>query len=1740
MAQVDALKMVEHVRTRLVDLAVAENYMRDSKISDAARKVWEGSGAEGGLVSELWVEGAFAGERSTDSLQSLSSEGLFPGDLCRHLHERGVFPSDRLLYGHQAEAVRRSSGNASGGKPSLVITAGTGLGKTEAFLLPMLADLWTAPNRRQNAGIRGLILYPMNALVVDQVDRIYRWLRGQQRLTVFHFTSATPENSKRANQIGEAKWEPCRMRTRKEARGREDHDGNEISAKCAGPVPDIVITNYSMLEYMLCRPQDSPFFGPDLRCIILDEAHLYTGTLAAEIMMLLRRVRERCEVSAHQILQIATSATLGGNNEDLLCFASSLFSDDRRNTSIIRGRPVCSDLGHRESPPPQNHDLGKIGKYADAPVETFSGENELLRDSGQAVSNLSQMMTHLISEKANEDARAQYGCVPAKFLYACMREAPLARALVRILWEQRSNVLSIESLAGRLLGGRSVDKQNAAIAILRLGAAARLEPEDLPLIPHRLHFLVRAPEGLSVCLNPGCSGPESRKVSPIGCLQPITDRCRYCGNILLPVHRCDNCGDWALAAHENQETSSVEPGYYAETPSKRTFYLLAQPKGLELEEVVVDPQAGEIHGHGAEGVSLWRAPREKAESPSQRCPTCESSWAVPEEQEHQPERKRTCRALIGGGFFALSVAAETMLHDLPPLSDISRHWKPAQGRRLLAFSDSRALAARLGPLLTQQHETQVIRAAIARCVHGLLNSCTLADLYQEEIRDLEAKLASSGLAPDRKRYFEGELGRKRGALAQSKDGTPFVEFADRLGDESELAELLNRELEAAGEHRADSYAQQDWRQNKEEVRKRSQALLAKELQYPGKRKPSVESAGLIEIIYPGVAELKLPSVLEERLPENVRAMISPIWPDLMTLLLDTMRLEGCVDWTKQTDARKWMGESPLPARWMTKNTRGWNAGAFVGATGRQLRRVFARNVLQTAGCSEKHLDELPEQLLSGAFEQLYRLGKSSGQPFTWLCVEEHHQTGPEEAHRAIKILLDQLSVRSPARLFRCEATKTVWSSSGLGWAPIEGCRGTLRTVTPEELDKDPRWGRARREFRDSEILRIGLWAEEHSAQLSPEENRRLQDLFKSGIRNVLSSTTTMELGIDIGGLNGVLLGNVPPGPANHRQRAGRAGRRSDGSAVVVTYSRGSEYDRDVFHRFGDFLGRELRKPTIFWGRDRIIRRHLHAVLLSEFIRFRQPEKTGAMDAFGRMGKFCGISDLPLWRNTSARPELPGQTTDMASEFFRFLDRAVEMNDVRNHLNTLSSGTALEGECAPDKWPEFVRAAKSAFSAAFEEWKRDAIQLQQAWREIPERPSADQTSREMAKANAIRYMLRALCQMTVIEWFADRRFLPRYGFPINLQSLTIRKVAEDNNDKSEPDERYRLERSSLLALSEYVPESRILVGGHIARSRGLRKHWTDNNINEALGLQYFSLQCSEEHVYLSQDTKKPCLICGSKPIRSEHLVFPRFGYTTAGWDPPVLGVSPERIGEQTVCPVAFAEAGDEQLVLENFAGFEGARVRYREEALLLVRNSGRNRQGFAICTRCGFAMSETSRGDGRMGLPKLFEKHASVFSAKEDRPCWVRAEQGAPVLRNRVLAARELTDMLLLEWPSAASSGCNGVYSFGRALMLSAARLLELDQRELGMEVMPLNDPAMGIVIYDTAPGGAGHCQEIIELGKRWIDGSVQILKGDESHNARCTKACLDCILDFSVQHAASRLDRKAALELAEGALLRCS
>ena len=284
--------------------------------------------------------------------------------------------------------------------------------------------------------MRCLILYPMNALVNDQVERLHAWLHGQDRIRLFHFTSETPEDTGKANQMGIPRYDASRCRTRRQARGLETIEGKKIPVEERGPRPDIVVTNYSMLEYMLCRPQDQCFFGPELRTVILDEAHLYTGTLAAEIALLLRRLYLRCGVNADNVLQIATSATLGGTTDELVAFATDLFTKGKHLVRALVGertRPPLAEVVPPTTVPTVEQLAGESWLTSATLQPDADGRNQFIRHA-EACQHLAARLPALTAAalSSGEDR-------PAVLLADTLEHAPLIHRLQELLFFTRED-----------------------------------------------------------------------------------------------------------------------------------------------------------------------------------------------------------------------------------------------------------------------------------------------------------------------------------------------------------------------------------------------------------------------------------------------------------------------------------------------------------------------------------------------------------------------------------------------------------------------------------------------------------------------------------------------------------------------------------------------------------------------------------------------------------------------------------------------------------------------------------------------------------------------------------------------------------------------------------------------------------------------------------------------------------------------------------------------------------------------------------------------------------------------------------------------------------------------------------------------------------------------------------------------------------------------------------------------------
>ena len=153
-------------------------------------------------------------------------------------------------------------------------------------------------------------------------------------------------------------------------------------------------------------------------------------------------------------------------------------------------------------------------------------------------------------------------------------------------------------------------------------------------------------------------------------------------------------------------------------------------------------------------------------------------------------------------------------------------------------------------------------------------------------------------------------------------------------------------------------------------------------------------------------------------------------------------------------------------------------------------------------------------------------------------------------------------------------------------------------------------------------------------------------------------------------------------------------------------------------------------------------------------------------------------------------------------------------------------------------------------------------------------------RGKAQANAIRYQLKLLWELTVIEALPDRRFLPRYGFPIGLQKLRVIAPDEKEKGRYREEDQYRLERSGLLAMGEYVPGSQLLAGGKLVTSRGLLKHWIGEKMDSSPGLRGRFCRCDNDHdYYWIADAADRCPICDGQPREGPcDLLFVKYGFT----------------------------------------------------------------------------------------------------------------------------------------------------------------------------------------------------------------------------------------------------------------------
>lgn len=1594
----DAIELSNNLKNRLEEIVLSNINIRNEQLQDELSKIIK---SNDGLISEILVEGSFSAKKHDDILRGISFLNKKFLDL---LDLNKVFDPNVYPFKHQYETLKIVNEMDNNNKPAIVVTAPTGSGKTESFLLPMLNDLVSNPRQENELGVRAIILYPMNALVADQNKRLFEYLKGQSNVSMFFYNSETPESKKFAN---DEFIDKCFIKTRKEARDNP---------------PDIMITNYSMLEYILARPNDFSLIGNALRTIVVDEAHLYTGTLAAEVSLLLRRVTTKAKVDNSKILYIATTATISEDIEEQQDFFSKFFNKD--NIQRVSGE--------------------KEFKEIDANINV-DNEIEQFIDISYTI------------QQSNLD------------LYNGFKEYKIFPKILKILSEkytlQFSELLKLVS--------PSIEPKTL-LNIFTIGAKARLNDNELPLLPHKLHLQVRSSQGFSVCSNHNC--PDS-KFEGIGKIHHGTFyNCTACQSPTLNLIRCSECSEHFYHGKFNDKDTLYLERFFKDDTKSGNSHILSFKESTEVIYINKDGKKCSEHDYNNKFYK------------HSVCPVCSNDEFY---------------GLSVSDQFLIPLVSETMLVNMPEIDKEVNVFLPAKGRRLLTFSDSRSEAARLGPLLTMQHETQLFRRLLVETIqsNGSKNQDNeLREYYLNEIKENELKLSNID-NPIIKQKLVEKINEVKVELSKMSSGFSIVDLVESIKKHSLVGEFFDRER--MKEQSSEEREQLSFDKNQEAIKKNIYNIIVEALITPNIKDVNLESLGLIKLTYPGIESIILSDRFNNLFNEK-QEIIDKSKQNILNQLLYIFRDYRAITSEYLSNELKDYEVSKIGlgqyVGYDAKNKNIFN----LKVTSRSSVYKFVASVLRSFEIEDS--EENIITFLEAVFETFLDVAKRDD--IRWLEYNRV-QTDDGRIVDAFRIVFFELSIEIPQILYLNTINKTIWQEAINGIVLEKHSLVELKEVTQNDLDTDPYFSRYRKMYLNpSKELSMGLWAEEHSAQLAQKENRRLQNLFIQGKRNILSATTTLEVGIDIGGLSGVLMANVPPNKANYIQRSGRAGRRTDGSSIILTYTKARHFDQNVFRNFKFYLDKPHKKLTISLEKVKIVSRHFNSLMLFKFYENHASSKDALIfDSFKKMGYFVGIYEIPKHTdNPYSKLDFEMEENSIYNKFIKFLTNYEIKDDDKKAFDEIFKHTSKVLD-----YKQLIRVFSNQVQAMTITYINSLKELYGDWN------FATNTSHK----NAVRYNIKQKHGESLIEIFSNAQVLPKYGFPIDIKTLQVINAPK----------MFELSRGSFLALSEYVPGSKILAGGMLIESKGISKHFTGENLDEAFGEKGFIYLCEKGHFFTSPYMKvHQCSMNGCKGSvkPASNYLMPEHGYITAASDKlSYKAGTPEKVGRLEIySAIHTSSENDINFTYEDFS------IIYKEKALIYGINGGNNVLGFAICTKCGYSESEIEKvNTGSYDkLPTAFKKHFSIYSESTANIC---LENSPTIWRNHNLMAKMITDAIMII-PKREIKDISLAQTLANAMQLSGAEELGIDEREINALIQEV-DGKLSILIYDNQSGGVGY---VYDLAKNrwndWIEKTKQRLFIDEKHNEECLNGCIKCVVTMNTSEP---LPRKETLDYLEGKVI---
>lgn len=1577
--------------------------------------------------------------RTGAAVDDLISGGVF------HPHMRQRIPGEIThLYGHQEEAVR-----AIHGRRTTLVSTGTGSGKTECFLYPVVSRCLELRDASEPPGVSAVLVYPMNALAEDQLGRLRGLLAGTG-ISFGMYVGKTPQYERDVAGVrlprgaSRADYHAALERARREGRGETVYPAEEVCSRemmrTAGQQPRILLTNVNQLELLLTRQQDVELFaGARLDFLVFDEAHTFSGAQGAETACLIRRLRRFVGRATDATTCIATSATIVDreNPNAARDFAARFFGVEAKQVVTV-GEAYEASLwsSPRSLPPVPAEDPNVLLDAIVAAVDHPSDPDAAVREAYRRLAS-----EELAAGDWSEALHTALGQNELVYRIEELLVAPRALSELPAL---------LQPFAGRMVHEAEI------LAWLALGAAARRDAR--PLLRPVVHGFIRGISGAVVSFaedgNPvlWLAAEDEVHASP-----PEEPKAHF------PVTTCNTCGQhYFIAFLKDFRFSKKNPEGGTATGMESVWEPLAEAQGgnrVVLVDRVVGAEDDEDALERTAPLYVCRSCGAAHPATGSRCLHCGKSaplvvlYAV-RQKEDNPGYLSSCLSCSTGGRRwgvqyrepARPVRA-TNVADVHVLAqDIIQQ---AERKRLLVFCDNRQDAAFQAGWMKDHARRFRLRALMAEALSAGHSSVGDVALYLDDRLERDAAL-SRALAP-------------------------------------EVWEVVRREG-SGGRH-------------EQERRKFLRIQVLREVTLSSKQSLGLEPWGRMKVEYEGL-DATWPWIQEQsrllRIPaETLR--------DGVAVLLDSLRRKRLLfDPERGIFSRYWMeGDQEIQAGYLpvmgapqgTKLRRDSGDDAkyvvqWLSEKGDTAVRLIARSWGVLASDIENFLESLFKALVD----------KGLLRPVTLKGSKDRALPGVTGVYQ---VDADALRMVKSHGVWRCKScrrrtTRATPKARCPGWR----CDGTLEFV-PEDPDNY-----------DLQLLDQGytlLRPEEHTAMVPHDERERLENLFKGDSEsvNTFICTPTLELGVDIGQLDSILMRNVPPLPANYWQRAGRAGRRHR-MAVNLTYCRSVSHDRAYFNDPLKLLSGRVDPPAFNLRNPLMIAKHVHAAVITrlhQYVRDRArpeaerqhiarlldeslPQQVGAYlfeNAALRTSPY-DFTPLATLIDTN-RTDIESYVADVFRQGWPVADADVTTAEVL-------------GECVRRMVPELeetVQRVRRRLRWAMEQIKRlNAVRERDGTLE-PEEDSLFRRCDALVKrlkgiARRSRREAEGYDDSNTFGVLAAEGFLPGYG----LETGSVLGTAEIPFYRTGALQ-FALPRPASVALREYVPGNLIYANGNRFVARRFHRDVDEQRIEmptfEVSTGRQAVLPTSQLGAMTGLDTTvlQTIAVCDVDLVHQSHISDDeelRFQ----------LGV--------TIFGLELGQHGGGTAYQWGTQALHHRRaVRFRQV------NVGANvaitrfqRFGYPICTVCGQSVSPLSSDRQREEFDTQHKERCGRAAAAVGFYTDVAADAlSLPACDDHVMA-----------------------YSVTEALRMAATQVLDMHADDLQILVIGhIDREQVDAYLWDPMPGGSGLIDQLIARFPDVVDAAVAIVTDCPG---ACEKSCVDCLQTFRNSFYHKHLDRHLVRE----------